>query len=346
MAYVERDARLRIAADPFDTARPATGLKYTWAYDAVQAGEAIAAAGGGSRRTIAVMDTGARRQPPGVRRPIARRFDTATRGHDVTDFVGHGTFVTGLIAAIDGNGIGGKGVAGNTKVLAVRASRDKRGRFILSDLLRGIEYAIRARRRHPQHEPRRRREPRPPRSRARWRSRSSTTCCRWPPRATTATAATRPSSRRPCSAGTRGAPGIGLSVGATMPNGQRRRLLDPQPLREHRGTGRDGRLPLGVFSTLPAYTGTAWDLPTRLHVPVADIGGRRATPTARARASRRRSSSGSRRWPGRSSPRLASEQVAEVLIRSADQHGTGWNQYTGAGVVDGSAPWRWRASTT
>ena len=36
--------------------------------------------------------------------------------------------------------------------------------------------------------------------------------------------------------------------------------------------------------------------------------------------------------------RLASEQVAEVLIRSARQtRGTGWNEYTGAGIVDGKA---------
>ena len=33
----------------------------------------------------------------------------------MTDVVGHGTFVSGLIAAVDGNGIGGKGVAGNTR---------------------------------------------------------------------------------------------------------------------------------------------------------------------------------------------------------------------------------------
>ena len=59
----------------------------------------------------------------------------------MTDFVGHGTFVTGLIAALDGNGLGGKGVAGSTKLIAVRASRD--GRFALSDLLRGIELSIR-----------------------------------------------------------------------------------------------------------------------------------------------------------------------------------------------------------
>ena len=43
-------------------------------------------------------------------------------------------------------------------------------------------------------------------------------------------------------------------------------------------------------------------------------------------------------------PRLASEQVADVLVRSARQtEGTGWNERTGSGVVDGAAATRARA---
>ena len=59
----------------------------------------------------------------------------------MTDIVGHGTFVSGLIAALDGNGRGGKGVAGTTKLVAVRASLD--GSFTVSDLISGIEFSIR-----------------------------------------------------------------------------------------------------------------------------------------------------------------------------------------------------------
>ena len=69
---------------------------------------------------------------------------TPTRARtSVPDAIGHGTFVGGLIAAIDGNAIGTKGVAGNTRVMAVRASRD--GFFEASDLIRGIAFAIRNR---------------------------------------------------------------------------------------------------------------------------------------------------------------------------------------------------------
>ena len=58
VAYIESDRRLRTAADPFDTLDPSTGIKFSWFYDDVRAGEAIAAAGGGSSRTVAVIDTG------------------------------------------------------------------------------------------------------------------------------------------------------------------------------------------------------------------------------------------------------------------------------------------------
>ena len=40
-------------SDPLDTVDPLTGIKYTWVYDDVRAGDALFAAGGGSRRTIA-----------------------------------------------------------------------------------------------------------------------------------------------------------------------------------------------------------------------------------------------------------------------------------------------------
>ena len=49
-------------------------------------------------------------------------------GHDVLgtgsteDLVGHGTFVAGLVSAVDGNGLGGRGVAGATPVVPIRVA--------------------------------------------------------------------------------------------------------------------------------------------------------------------------------------------------------------------------------
>ena len=125
VAYIERDRTLRIAADPFDALDPSTGINFSWFFDDVRAAQAIAAAGGGSSHIVSVIDTGLDVTHPEfagrVARHVRRRAPAAS---DVADAVGHGTFVSGLIAAIDGNGIGGKGVAGNTRLVAVRASLD------------------------------------------------------------------------------------------------------------------------------------------------------------------------------------------------------------------------------
>ena len=144
MAYIERDRTLRTAADPFDILDPTSGpppIKFTWAYDTVRAGEALATVGGGSARTVSVIDTGLDVNHPEFAGQVERVFDTSSGGADVTDIVGHGTFVSGLIGALDGNGRGGKGVAGTTKLVAVRASLD--GSFTVSDLISGIEFSIR-----------------------------------------------------------------------------------------------------------------------------------------------------------------------------------------------------------
>ena len=141
VAYIERDRRLRAAAEPFDAVDPETGLKYTWFYDEVGAAAALAAAGGGSTRTVSIIDTGLDVNHPDLAGRVERTHDTMTGSTTVGDNVGHGTFVAGLISAIDGNGIGGKGVAGTTRVMAIRSSLD--GTFALSDVLRGIVFSLR-----------------------------------------------------------------------------------------------------------------------------------------------------------------------------------------------------------
>jgi subtilisin family serine protease len=335
VAYVERDGKLTIAVDPFDVLDPSTGFKYTWDYDAVRAADAITAAGGGSRRTIAVIDTGLDVNHPEFIGRIAHTFDTATRGHDVTDRVGHGTFVTGLIAAIDGNGIGGKGVAGNTKVLAVRASRN--GGFTTTDLLRGIQYSIRKGADVLNM------------SLAGDLSRDTPTLARalalafvndvLPVAASgnTGTEGNTPQFPAAVLGGSRGAPGIGLSVGATDPSGQPADFSTHNRYVSLAAPGAEDDCTTGVFSTLPAFTGTEWDIPEPGTCPsrvIASPEGRYGYAQGTSFASPIVAGIAALTW--QVEPRLASEQVAEVLIRSADQHlGHGWNQYTGAGVVDG-----------
>lgn len=347
VAYVERDTRVPIAADPFDIADPQHGgLKYTWFYDDVRAAEALAAAGGGSRRTVAVMDTGLDRNHPEFAGRIARVYDTHLGSKDVTDFAGHGTFVTGLIAAIDGNGIGGKGVAGNTKVLAIRASRDRLGTFTERDLLRGIAFAVR---------------------RGADVLNLSLAGDGLNPSVGRALGVAFYNDVLPVAAsgnmgdaknnfgefnpvqfpaaflgGRSGAPGIGLSVAATRPNGTHASFSTHNRFVSLAAPGAStGSCRFGVLSTLPASRETAWDLPD----PYGNRPCNRVFSQGNVRFAYGEGTSfaapivsGIATLVWQVERRLASEQVAEVLIRSARQtRGTGWNEFTGAGIVDGKA---------
>ena len=333
VAYVEPDRTLRVSADPFDAVDPATGVKFTWFYDDVRAAEALAAAGGGSQRSVAVIDTGVDVSHPELAGRIARTFDTRSRNADVSDFVGHGTFVSGLIAAVDGNGIGGKGVAGTTRLVAVRASRD--GSFSVSDLIRGIEFSIRAGAdiinmslagRGFTH------------SQARALAAAFFNDV-LPVAASGNNGLSGNPLEFPAAAigGSRGDTGIGLSVGATRPNGA------AAPFSTHNefvsiaapGAGPAG-CETGVLSTLPAAAGTAWDDPLSCSriFPMAE--GRYAYAEGTSFSAPIVSGIAALVW--QVEPRLASEQVAEVMTRSARQTiASGWNEFTGAGVVDGAA---------
>ena len=65
---------------------------------------------------VAVVDSGIDVNHADLAGRIGPTYDVLTGGTGVRDFVGHGTFVAGLISAIDGNGLGGHGVAGATTV--------------------------------------------------------------------------------------------------------------------------------------------------------------------------------------------------------------------------------------
>jgi len=334
VAYVERDPTLRTAVDEFDTVDTGqkggggTGIKFTWAYDAVRAGEAIPAVGGGSSRVVAVVDTGLDVTHPEFAGQITRTIDTTLGGTDVTDFVGHGTFVTGLIAALDGNGVGGKGVAGTTKVMAVRASRD--GRFALSDLIRGIELSIRrgadvinmslAGEGFTQ-------------SHARALEAAFFNDV-LPVAASGNNAENGNPLEFPAAAigGRRGGRGIGLSVAATKPNGQVASFSDHNSFVSLAAPGASAsNCDFGVFSTLPATTSPPWN-EGGCPLLFTGIGGAHyAYGEGTSFAAPIVSGLSALAW--QAERRLASEQVADVMIRSAA--GGRWNEFTGAGVADG-----------
>jgi subtilisin family serine protease len=334
VAYVERDRTLRTAVEPFDIDDPALAaggisLKYTWAYDTVRAGEAIAAVAGGSARTVAVIDTGLDVNHPEFVGQVQRVFDTDAGDTNVTDIVGHGTFVTGLIAALDGNGQGAKGVAGNTKVIAVRASRDAEGTFSLSDLIAGIEFSIRQgadvinmslagqgfTRSH---------------ARALEVAFFNDVL---PVAASGNNAENGNPLEFPAAAvgGVQGGRGIGLSVAATKPDGGVASFSDHNDFVSLAAPGASpSDCRFGVFSTIPASTNPPWQQNGCPNV-FTDQGASYAYGEGTSFAAPIVSGLAALAW--QAERRLASEQVADVLVRSAN--GGGWNEFTGAGVVDG-----------
>jgi subtilisin family serine protease len=334
VAYIERDRTLRVAADPFDIIDPTSGpppIKFTWAYDTVRAGEALATVGGGSSRIVSVIDTGIDVNHPEFAGQVTRVFDTISGGSDVTDMVGHGTFVSGLISALDGNGRGAKGVAGNTKLIGVRASAD--GGFTVGDLIRGIDFSIR------------RGADVINLSLAGDASSFTQTQARaleaaffndvLPIAAAGNNAETGNPVEFPAAAigGRRGRRGIGLSVAATDPNGTVAPFSNHNQFVSVAAPGASGsNCRYGVFSTLPANGGTEWDDPTNgCNNVFTDGSARYGYGEGTSFAAPIVSGLAALAW--QAERRLASEQVAEVIVRSAN--GGGWNEFTGAGVVDG-----------
>ncbi|HEV7846758.1 MAG TPA: S8 family serine peptidase [Thermoleophilaceae bacterium] len=335
VAFIERDRALRSAAEEFDRQDPETGLPFTWAYDVVHAGQALAAVGGGSTRVVSVLDTGLDVSHPEFTGQVVRRYDAISRSGRVTDHVGHGTFVTGLIAALDGNGIGGKGVAGTTKVIAVRASTT--GNFDLSDLIRGIEFSIRAgadvinmsfagdsf-------------DPYGALALARALSLAFNNNV-----LSVAAAGNNAELGNPIEVpaaflgGYRGGGGIGLSVGAAKPDGSPASFSDHNNYVSLAGPGAspDDDCRHGVFSTITATTNPPWQEDGCPNLFTGLGGAHYAYAEGTSFASPIVAGLATLVW--QAERRLAPEQVADVLIRSAD--GRGWNEFTGAGMVDGEA---------
>jgi subtilisin family serine protease len=330
VAYIERDRTLRTAADPFDIVDPTSGpppIKFTWAYDTVRAAEALATIGGGSARTVSVIDTGLDVNHPEFAGQVARVFDTNSGGVDVTDIVGHGTFVSGLISALDGNGRGGKGVAGTTKLVGVRASLD--GSFTVSDLIAGIEFSIRrgvdvinlslAGQGFTQTQAR------------------AFEAAFFNDVLPVAAAGNNAENGNPLEfpaaaiGGAQGGRGIGLSVAATKPDGTVASFSNHNDFVSVAAPGASsGDCAHGVFSTLPANSGTEWDRPDSCSLVFSDGSARYAYGEGTSFAAPIVSGLAAVAWQAES--RLASEQVADVMVRSAT--GGGWNEFTGAGVVD------------
>jgi len=91
--------------------------------------------------TIAVVDTGADIHAPDLAAKSPATWSVLRHTSDVTDYQGHGTFVSSLAAGSTTNAEGVAGFGGDAKLLAIQAG-DISGLFTDVDAAAGIIYAV------------------------------------------------------------------------------------------------------------------------------------------------------------------------------------------------------------
>jgi|GEM_PF-1795215 len=89
--------------------------------------------------TVAVIDTGAQANHPDLAGKILKGYNVITGKADAADDNGHGTFVSGIIAA-NANSIGIKGMCNNARILPVKVM-DANGAGTYEDVAKGIIFA-------------------------------------------------------------------------------------------------------------------------------------------------------------------------------------------------------------
>ncbi len=118
--------------DPYLTGVDAgTGRPYGWHFYAVGADAALAKAPGDPGIVVGIVDSGADVSHPDLVPKIA-----GTNG-DVTDTIGHGTFVAALAAGAGGDGVGMAGIGGASRLFIVRDNL-----FTDDSLASGIRTAV------------------------------------------------------------------------------------------------------------------------------------------------------------------------------------------------------------
>ncbi|MDX6643020.1 MAG: thermitase [Solirubrobacteraceae bacterium] len=110
-----------------------------WGLDMIEA-DAAHATSTGAGATVAVIDTGAQLEHPDLAGRLIPGYDYIDQDGTPQDGEGHGTHVTGIIAADADNGIGVDSVAPGAKVLVIRVL-DSNGNGTVDDVSAAVDYA-------------------------------------------------------------------------------------------------------------------------------------------------------------------------------------------------------------
>jgi subtilisin family serine protease len=111
-----------------------------WNLDLIHA-DAAHAVTGGQGAVLAVVDTGVDTAHPDLQGRLLPGYDFVDGSATMHDGAGHGTHVTGIIAADEGNGIGIEGVAPLAQVLPVKVLDDS-GNGQDATIAQGIDWAV------------------------------------------------------------------------------------------------------------------------------------------------------------------------------------------------------------
>jgi len=136
--FAERDYVAEVA---FAVNDPRVVSGNAWHLGRVQADRAWEVTAGRSDVVIAVLDSGVNAAHPDFAGRLLPGYDFVSNDSDPADDFGHGTAVTGTVAASGNNGLGGAGVAFGCRVLPVKVV-DSSGFATYSCIAQGIHYAV------------------------------------------------------------------------------------------------------------------------------------------------------------------------------------------------------------
>jgi subtilisin family serine protease len=111
-----------------------------WGLDTIEA-DAAHATSTGSGAVVAVIDTGVLASHEDLAGRLVPGYDFVDNDADPNDGNGHGTHVTGIVAADANNGVGIEGVAPDAKVMPIRVL-DNDGSGTGEGVAKGIDYAV------------------------------------------------------------------------------------------------------------------------------------------------------------------------------------------------------------
>ena len=128
---------LLLGAAPATAADPRRGEQ--WNLDLIES-DAAHWVSTGAGAVVAVVDSGVQADHPDLAGRVGQGYDVVQGDATAQDGDGHGTHVSGIIAATSGNGIGVESVAPGAAIMPIRVLGDDGGGST-DDVARGVDYA-------------------------------------------------------------------------------------------------------------------------------------------------------------------------------------------------------------